>query len=197
MNLNRTETFIAENLGATAFKILACIVCVRGCGCGCVCLRPSTVKALSVWNSWGCQGTDQRCCVEDVEFLCRFPSSTLWNAEPNLSTSRFILFVHQKRAQPRLSQYASCFQNIGPPPLTRVAFSTHYIVSRSTFASALTRGFAIYLGKVKVTTNFSIESSPRQSTQPSPSSFISVSENIIFHLQRRKLQPTATGEKTK
>ena len=46
-------------------------------------------------------------------------------------------------------------------PLTGVAFSTHYIVSRSAFASALTRGFAIYLGKVKVTANFSIKSSPR------------------------------------
>ena len=37
-------------------------------------------------------------------------------------------------------------------------------MSQSTFASALTRGFAIYLGKVNVTTNFSIESSPRHST---------------------------------
>ena len=60
----------------------------------CVCLRPSTVKASSVWNSWDCQGTDQRCCVEDVGFFCRFPSSLLWNAESNLSASRFILFVH-------------------------------------------------------------------------------------------------------
>ena len=31
----------------------------------------------------GYQGTYQRCCVEDVGFLCRFPSSLLWNAEPN------------------------------------------------------------------------------------------------------------------
>ena len=49
-------------------------------------------------------------------------------------------------------------------PLTGVAFGTHYIVSRSAFTSALTRGFAIYLGKAKATTNFSIESTPRQST---------------------------------
>ena len=61
--------------------------CVR------VCLRPSTVKASSVWNSWDCEGTDQRCCVEDVGFLCRFPSSLLWNPEPNLSASHFILFL--------------------------------------------------------------------------------------------------------
>ena len=61
--------------------------CVR------VCLRPPTVKASSVWNSWDCEGTDQRCCVEDVGFLCRFPSSLLWNAEPNLSAGHFILFL--------------------------------------------------------------------------------------------------------
>ena len=30
----------------------------------------------------GYQGTYQR-CVEDVGFLCRFPSSLLWNVEPN------------------------------------------------------------------------------------------------------------------
>ena len=42
----------------------------------------------------GYEGTDQRCYVEDVEFLYRFSSSLLWNAEPNLSTSRFIPFAH-------------------------------------------------------------------------------------------------------
>ena len=60
--------------------------------------------------------------------------------------------------------------------LTGVAFGTHYIVSRSVFASAFTRGFAIYLGKAKVTANFSIEFSSRQSTYPSPNSFISGGE---------------------
>ena len=152
-------------------QVCVCVcVCVCACASVCVCLRPSTVKASSVWNIWDCQGTDQRCCVENVRFLCRVPSALLWNAEPNLSASRFILFVHQKRAQPRLDLYTSRFQNIGP---TGVAFGTHYIVSRSTFAPALTRRFAIYLGKVNVTTNFSSESSPRQNTQPSPSSFVS------------------------
>ena len=42
----------------------------------------------------GYEGTDQRCYVEDVEFLYRFSSSLLWNAEPNLSTSRFTPFAH-------------------------------------------------------------------------------------------------------
>ena len=84
------------------------------CALACVCLLPSTVKASSVWNKGDCQGTDQRCCVEDVGFFCRFPSSLLWNAEHNLSASCFILFVHWKRAQPRLNQYTFRFQNIGP-----------------------------------------------------------------------------------
>ena len=48
-------------------------------------------------------------------------------------------------------------------PLTGFAFGIYYIVSRSGFASALARGFAIYLGKAKVPANFSIEPSPRQS----------------------------------
>ena len=51
----------------------------RACVCVCVsvCLRPSTVKASPVWNSWECQRTDKRCCVE---------------------ASRFVLFMHWKRA---------------------------------------------------------------------------------------------------
>ena len=84
-------------------------------------------------------------------------------------------------------------------PLTDVVFGTYHIVSRSAFASALTNlsrfaRFAIYLGKVKITTNFSIESSPRQSTQPNTSSFIPVSENVIFQLQRQNSRPLKTGE---
>ena len=42
----------------------------------------------------GYQRADQRFCVEDVRLLCQFHSSLLWNAEPNLLASRFILFVH-------------------------------------------------------------------------------------------------------
>ena len=81
--------------------VCVCVcVCVCRCVCVCecvfmsVCLPPFIVKASYVWNSWDCQGTDQLCCVEDIGFLCRFHSSLLWNAEPNLSASCFILFVH-------------------------------------------------------------------------------------------------------
>ena len=90
--------------------VCVCVgVCV--CVCVCVCVHPFIVKASSVWNSWDCQETDQRCCVENVGFLCRFPSSPLWYAEHNLSASCFILFVHWKLVQPRLYQYTSRFHN--------------------------------------------------------------------------------------
>ena len=90
---------VYSNLGFYKTSVCVCVcvrvcVCVCACASVCVCLRPSTVKASSVWNIWDCQGTDQRCCVENVRFLCRVPSALLWNAEPNLSASRFILFVH-------------------------------------------------------------------------------------------------------
>ena len=80
-------------------------------------------------------------------------------------------------------------------PLAGVAFGTYYIVNRSAFASLLTRGCAVYLGKAMVTTNLSIKSSPRQSSYQSPSSFISVSENFIFHLQRRNSSAFKTRKK--
>ena len=52
----------------------------------------------------GCHGTDQRCCVEDVSFLCQVPLSLLQNEAPHLSNQPFTLFTHQKRAEPQLSQ---------------------------------------------------------------------------------------------
>ena len=125
----------------------------------CVCVFTSTVKASSVWNSWDCQGTDQQCCVEDVGFLW-FPSSLLWNTEPNLSASHDLTSIRFHD----LTSIRLAFRTWGRhSPLTGVVFGTQYIVSWSAFASALRRGFAIYLGKVEVTTNFSIESSPQRS----------------------------------
>ena len=105
------KNILVNMLMKQIYMTFVCVCCV--CVCVCVCLRPSAVKASSVWNSWDCQGTDQRCCIEDVGFLCQFFSSLLWNAEPNLSASRFILFVHQKRAEPRLNQYTSRLKSIG------------------------------------------------------------------------------------
>ena len=125
----------------------------------CVCVFTSTVKASSVWNSWDCQRTDQQCCVEDVGFLW-FPSSLLWNTEPNLSASHDLTSIRFHD----LTSIRLAFRTWGRhSPLTGVVFGTQYIVRWSAFASALRRGFAIYLGKVEVTTNFSIESSPQRS----------------------------------
>ena len=59
--------------------IAACVfvrACVRACVCVCVCtsIHPEGFICL---DQVGYQETDQRCYVEDVKFLCRFPSSLL------------------------------------------------------------------------------------------------------------------------
>ena len=111
-----------------------------------------------------CLETDQRCCADDVGFLCRFPSWLLWSAEPNLSASHSILSYTRSEDSHNLTSICLTFRTWGlHSSLSGVAFGTHYIVSRSAFASAIARRFAFYLGKAKVTTNFSIESKPRQS----------------------------------
>ena len=122
------------------------------CVCACVHARVWVCVFRSIHregficlDQLGCQGTDQRCCVEDVGFFWRFSLLLFWNAEPNLSFP--ILFVHQKRAQPQLNQYTSRFQNIGHSFAIirrRLRYALHRDL-RSTFASALTRGFAICL----------------------------------------------------
>ena len=152
----------------------------------CVCVHPSTVKASSVWIKW-----DTREQIKDVMLKTWNSSAGSFHRYIGMQNLTFQLATlscsHTRSGQSHDStSIRLAFRTQGlHSPLTGVALGTHYIVSRSAFGSALTRGFAIYLGQVNVTANFSIESSPRQSTQPSPSSFISVSENIIFHLQRR------------
>ena len=70
------------------------VVCKCACVCVCVCVFTSIhCEGFIYLDQLGYQGTDQRCCVEDVGYHCQFPSSLLWNAEPNLSASHFILFV--------------------------------------------------------------------------------------------------------
>ena len=63
--------------------------------CVCVCVFKSIHgEGFICLDQLGYQGTDQRCCVEDVGFLCRLPSLLFFNVEPNLSASLFILLVH-------------------------------------------------------------------------------------------------------
>ena len=55
--------------------VRACVrVCVFVCVCVCTSIYPEGFICL---DQVGYQGTDQRCYVEDVKFLCRFPSSLL------------------------------------------------------------------------------------------------------------------------
>ena len=57
--------------------IAACVFMrayVRACVCVCTSIHPEGFIYL---DQVGYQGTDQRCYVEDVKFLCRFPSSLL------------------------------------------------------------------------------------------------------------------------
>ena len=96
ISLEKNDVAISKMYCLISWSPLCVRVCVCPCVCVCVCvcLRPSTVKVSSVWNSWDCLGTDQRCWVKEVGYLCRLPSSLLLNAEPNLSASCFLLFVH-------------------------------------------------------------------------------------------------------
>ena len=139
-------------------------VCVCVSVCGCVCLRPSTVKASSVWIIW-----DTREQINDV-VLTTLDSSAgslhRYFGVQNLIFQLAALSRPYTRSEDSHNLTSICltFRTWGlHSSLSGVAFGTHYIVSRSAFASAIARRFAFYLGKAKVTTNFSIESKPRQS----------------------------------
>ena len=51
----------------------------------CVCVFTSIHLEGFICLGLEVQGTDQRCCVEDVIFLCQVPSSILQFESPNLS----------------------------------------------------------------------------------------------------------------
>ena len=60
----------------------------------CVCVITSIHREGFICLGLGVQGTDQRCCVEDLIFLYQVPSSILQYESPIFLTSRFILFAH-------------------------------------------------------------------------------------------------------
>ena len=74
--------------------VRACVhACMHTCVCVCVCIfRSIHREGFICLDQLGCQGTDQRCCVEDVGFFWRFSLLLFGNAEPNLSFPT--LFVH-------------------------------------------------------------------------------------------------------
>ena len=137
-------------------------VCVCVCVCVCMCMYCAQVcvcvyvftsihrEGFICLDQLEYQGTDQRCYVEDINFLCQVPSSQLQNASivdtgrnliyvlcirghQTFLTSHAILFTRQKRAKPRLNQCASGFQNMGPSATIsrHIAFGPRNIVSRS------------------------------------------------------------------
>ena len=111
---------------------------VKVCVCVCMYLRPFTVKASSVCISW-----DIREQINDVMLKALISYAKSLHRYFRIQhltflTSHIILFAHQKREKPRLNQCLFCFQNMGPSSTIK-----RYIISRSAFASALTRGVAI------------------------------------------------------
>ena len=81
----------------------ACVhVCMRGCvcvsvclcGCGCVWVRTSIHReGFICLDQVGYQGADQRCYVEDVNFLYQVSSSYFRMEDLTFLTSHFILFA--------------------------------------------------------------------------------------------------------
>ena len=95
-------------------SLLRACVCVCVCVRVCVCLRPSTVKAPSVQNSWNAskQINDVmlKTCISSAKSLHRYFRMKL----RAFQTRHFILFTHQQRAEPRLNQCASRFLIMEP-----------------------------------------------------------------------------------
>ena len=67
-------------------------VCVRVRACVCVCVGVCVCVCTSIHyedfirlDQLECQGTDQRCYVKDVFFICQVPSLLLYNEAPNPS----------------------------------------------------------------------------------------------------------------
>ena len=122
-------------------------------GCVCVCLCPSTVKVSSVWISW-----DTREQINNVVLKTLDSSASSLHhyfGMQNLTFQLAALSCSYTRSEHNhdLTSISLDLHSL----LSGVAFGTHYILNWSAFT-----GFVIYLVKAKVTTNFSIESSPRK-----------------------------------
>ena len=104
--------------------------------CVCVCVSvsvsvsvcTSSLKVLSVSISWIAKEQ-----INDVVLKTSFSYAKSLRhyfrmKHLTFPTSEFILFTHQKRAEPRLNECTSHFQNI---PLTGIALAPRHIVSQS------------------------------------------------------------------
>ena len=189
----------------TCFSRVCVCVCVcarararaRVCVCVCVCECLSTVKASSVWIRW--------CTREQINNVMLKMLSSYANSLHCYFRMQSLTFQlaasscsHTRSGQSHnLTSARLTFRTWGLHSPFRASPSGGTTSWADLFLDlTLTRGFAICLGKTKVTTSISIESSPQQSNEPSPRSFIPVSENVIFHLQRWYSSLLPTRERT-
>ena len=115
-------------------------VCVSLCVCvfvWSVCWRVLVLaKGFICLEYLECQGTDQRCCVEDVTISTSFLHRYLRMKHQAFLTSHFILFALQKQQKARITSVCLTFKPQGlPVPLLDIALVPHYIESRSILAS--------------------------------------------------------------
>ena len=77
-------------------------------------LRPSTVKASSVWIRWHAREQINDVMLKTLISYAKFLHRYFRMQHLTFLTSHFILFAHQKRAKSRLNYCRSHFQNMGP-----------------------------------------------------------------------------------
>ena len=87
---------------------------VRVRACVCVCVRLFTMKASSVWISWNAREQINDVMLKTFFSYAKSLHCYFTMKHQTLLTSLFILLTHKKQVEPRLSQCASCFQNIRP-----------------------------------------------------------------------------------
>ena len=73
--------------------VFVCVcVCVSVCVCVCVYVFTSIHREGIIFLGLEFQDTDQRCCIEEVSFLCLHRNISMKHRA--FLTSRFILFIH-------------------------------------------------------------------------------------------------------
>ena len=110
--------------------VCVCVcMCMCLCLCLCLCVRPFSVKVSSVWISWIAKEQINDVVLKTSLSYAKSLHRYFRMKHLTFLTSEFILFTHQKRAEPRLNECTSHFQNI---PLTGIALAPRHIVSQST-----------------------------------------------------------------
>ena len=109
--------------------VCVCVcMCMCLCLCLCLCVRPFSVKVSSVWISWIAKEQINDVVLKTSLSYAKSLHRYFRMKHLTFLTSEFILFTHQKQAEPRLNECTSHFQNI---PLTGIALAPRHIVSKS------------------------------------------------------------------